>query len=235
VDEKLGTSVGSNVKLRAEWLTKLEAQFASPPMRELSRFLREEKARGKPIFPPGPDIFRALESTPPEHVRVVVLGQDPYHGPGQAHGLSFSVRRGVPVPPSLRNIFKEIERDLGISPPSHGCLDHWAKQGVLLLNTVLTVESGRPGSHQNRGWEVFTDRVVEVIRDSDVPTVFMLWGAHARKKAGHIDSGAHRVLTAPHPSPLSAHRGFLGCNHFSLANAFLLENGRGSIDWSLPS
>lgn len=231
---KAGISTKRNIGLRAEWLDELGGTFETAGMKELSTFLREEKAQGKRIFPPGSEIFTALELTPPSQVRVVVLGQDPYHGPGQAHGLSFSVPRGISIPPSLRNIFREIERDLGISAPDHGCLRHWAEQGVLLLNTVLTVEAGRAGSHQNRGWEAFTDRVVEVVMNTGQSVVFMLWGAHARKKVGNIDREKHCVLTAPHPSPLSAHRGFLGCGHFSLANNFLLERGRGVIDWTLP-
>ena len=227
-------STSRKVQLRAEWLTAIGGEFAAPYMRELSQFLRSEQARGKRIFPPGSDIFTALELTPPEAVRVVILGQDPYHGPGQAHGLSFSVPPGIPVPPSLRNIFTELKNDLGLEPPSHGCLRHWALQGVLLLNSVLTVESGLAGSHQNRGWERFTDRLLEVVVSGGRPTVFLLWGAQAKKKMANLDGNSHLILTAPHPSPLSAHRGFLGCGHFSQANDFLQRSGRGVIDWSLP-
>ena len=227
-------STSRKVHLRAEWLNAIGGEFAAPYMRELSHFLRAEQARGKRIFPRGSDIFTALELTPPESVRVVILGQDPYHGPGQAHGLSFSVLRGVPVPPSLRNIFTELKSDLGLEPPSHGCLRHWALQGVLLLNSVLTVESGLAGSHQNRGWERFTDRLLEVVVSGGRPTVFLLWGAQAKKKMANLDGNSHLILTAPHPSPLSAHRGFLGCGHFSQANDFLQRSGRGVIDWSLP-
>ncbi|MDG1064595.1 MAG: uracil-DNA glycosylase [Luminiphilus sp.] len=221
-------------RLRSEWLETLGDTLAAPQMQSLAQFLRDEKALGKVIYPPGSEIFSALQLTPPEAVRVVILGQDPYHGPDQAHGLSFSVRKGVAIPPSLRNIFKELQRDLEIEKPSHGCLNHWAEQGVLLLNASLTVESGRAGSHQNLGWEVFTDRVVATVRDVGKPIVFMLWGAQARKKFGALDGFGHCILTAPHPSPLSAHRGFLGCGHFSQANAFLERCDRGAIDWSLP-
>ena len=227
-------STSRKVQLRPEWLDAIGDEFTAPYMRELSHFLRAEQARGKRIFPRGSDIFTALELTPPAAVRVVILGQDPYHGPGQAHGLSFSVPPGVPVPPSLRNIFTELKNDLGLEPPSHGCLRHWALQGVLLLNSVLTVESGLAGSHQNRGWERFTDRLLEVVVSGGRPTVFLLWGAQAKKKMANLDGNSHLILTAPHPSPLSAHRGFLGCGHFSQANDFLQRSGRGVIDWSLP-
>ena len=221
-------------RLRPEWLEALGDTLSGPKMQGLARFLRDEKALGKVIYPPGAEIFSALQLTPPEAVRVVILGQDPYHGPGQAHGLSFSVPREVAIPPSLRNIFKELQRDLKIDKPSHGCLSHWAEQGVLLLNASLTVEAGRAGSHQNLGWEVFTDRVIATVRDIGKPIVFMLWGAQARKTIGALEGSDHCILTAPHPSPLSAHRGFLGCDHFSQANAFLERCGRGAIDWSLP-
>lgn len=224
----------TSVRLRQEWLDTLGDEFEQPYMTELSAFLRAEKAAGKQIYPPGRQIFAALEATVPEHVRVVILGQDPYHGPGQAHGLSFSVQRGVPVPPSLRNMYAELERDLGIPPARHGYLAHWAEQGVLLLNAVLTVEAGQAGSHQKRGWERFTDRVVSVVNADPAPKVFMLWGAHAQRKGAAINQDQHRVLTAPHPSPLSAHRGFIGCGHFGEANRFLEQAGRGSIDWALP-
>lgn len=227
-------STPRKVQLRSEWLDEIGGEFDAPYMRELSQFLRAERARGKRIYPRGVDMFTALELTPPAAVRVVILGQDPYHGPDQAHGLSFSVPPGVPVPPSLRNVFTELKSDLGIEPPSHGCLRHWAQQGVLLLNSVLTVESGLAGSHQNRGWERFTDRLLEVVVGGLRPTVFLLWGAQAKKKLGQLDGNRHLILTAPHPSPLSAHRGFLGCRHFSKTNTFLERNDRGSIDWSLP-
>jgi uracil-DNA glycosylase len=205
-----------------------------PEMRALGDFLRAEKAAGKRIHPPGPQMFAALEATPFEEVKVVVLGQDPYHGPGQAHGLSFSVPPGVDVPPSLLNIFKEQERDLGIPRPAHGCLLPWAKQGVLLLNAVLSVEAGRAGSHQGKGWEGFTDHVVETLAREREGLVFLLWGSYAQAKGRVIDPRRHRVLKAPHPSPLSAHRGFLGCGHFSAANRWLQGRSQKPIDWRLP-
>ena len=203
-------------------------------MQSLREFLRVEKAAGKAIYPPGPEIFAALDATPFEDVRVVILGQDPYHGPGQAHGLCFSVRPGVEVPPSLQNIFAEIERDLGIPRPDHGCLLPWARGGVLLLNSVLTVEAHRAGSHQNRGWESFTDAVVALLNRERERLVFLLWGAYAQRKGQIIDPRRHKVLKAPHPSPLSCHRGFAGCGHFSSANRYLLEHAQPAVDWALP-
>lgn len=220
-----------SVQLRPEWLELLSDEFQQSYMSELAAFLRVQKAQGKVIFPPGNQLFAALEAIPPAEVKVVILGQDPYHGPGQAHGLSFSVLPGVPVPPSLRNIFKELERDLGITPSEIGDLRSWARQGVLLLNAVLSVESGKAGSHQGRGWERFTDRIISLMSEEQRPKVFMLWGSQAQRKGAHIDRDRHHVLTAPHPSPLSAHRGFLGCGHFSAANDFLVAKQRGAIDW----
>ncbi|PJI89216.1 uracil-DNA glycosylase [Sphingomonas koreensis] len=222
------------VKLHPDWLEPLQREFDSPYMASLRQFLLDEKAAGKRIFPRGADWFRALDLTPPQDVRVVILGQDPYHGEGQAHGLCFSVQPGVRVPPSLVNIYKELKSDLGIEPPRHGFLEHWAKQGVLLLNTCLTVEMGRAASHQGRGWEKFTDAVVAHVNASEKPVVFMLWGSHAQKKAPSVDP-RHLVLKSVHPSPLSAHGGFFGCRHFSKANAFLEAKGRGTIDWALPA
>lgn len=222
------------VQLEESWKRRVGDWFAQPQMRELSRFLRERKAAGAAVFPPGPQIFHAFQATPFEQVKVVILGQDPYHGHGQAHGLSFSVPVGVPVPPSLLNMYKELEADLGLPRPDHGCLLPWARQGVLLLNAVLTVEEGRAGAHQGRGWEGFTDHVVEVLNREREGLVFMLWGAYAQRKGTAIDTRRHRVLKAPHPSPLSAHRGFLGCRHFSAANAYLQHNGQTPIDWALP-
>ena len=219
--------------LREEWLSLLRQEFAADYMQELGRFLRREKAAGKEIYPPGHEFFAALEATPPEKVRVVILGQDPYHGPGQAHGLSFSVRGDQRVPPSLQNIFKELQDDLGCTIPSSGDLTKWADQGVLLLNSVLSVERGVAGSHQGKGWELFTDAVIAAINAQQQPAVFLLWGAQAQRKGAAIDSDRHCVLRAPHPSPLSAHKGFLGCRHFSAANRFLIEQGRDAIDWSL--
>jgi len=202
-------------------------------MQELSLFLREEKAKGKVIYPSGSHIFAALDNTPLSMVRVVVLGQDPYHGPNQAHGLSFSVLPSVAIPPSLKNIYKELQSDLGFHLPAHGHLQSWADQGVLLLNSVLTVEQGRAASHQGRGWEGFTDEVIKVINEQCSHVVFLLWGAYAQKKGQAIDTNKHLVLKAPHPSPLSAHRGFLGCGHFSKANQYLLEQGYQAIDWQI--
>jgi uracil-DNA glycosylase len=222
------------VRLHPSWRERLGGEFAEPYMAELKRFLLTERERGRRIFPKGSEWFRALDLTPPEQVRVVILGQDPYHGEGQAHGLCFSVRHGVRPPPSLVNIFKEMESDLGIRPARHGFLEHWAEQGVLLLNSVLTVEMGRAASHRERGWERFTDRIIREVNEKAEPVVFMLWGSYARKKAAFVDGERHLVLTAPHPSPLSAHSGFFGCRHFSKANAFLQEHGMPPIDWALP-
>ena len=203
-------------------------------MAELKHFLQSERDAGKRIFPTGANWFRALDLTPLDRVRVVILGQDPYHGPGQAHGLCFSVPEGVRPPPSLINIYKELESDLGITRPAHGFLEHWAKQGVLLLNSVLTVEMGQAASHRDRGWERFTDAVIRLVNAKDEPVIFMLWGSYAQKKASFVDTSRHLVLKAPHPSPLSAHSGFLGCRHFSKANAFLESRGLAPIDWALP-
>src|SRR5690554_2535186 len=202
-------------------------------MQDLRSFLQVEKQAGKVIFPPAPLMFNAFNSTPFSQVKVVILGQDPYHGPGQAHGLSFSVPEAVPPPPSLQNIFKEIERDLGIARPAHGCLTSWAQQGVLLLNATLSVEQSRAGSHQNRGWETFTDAAIAALNHNRQHLVFLLWGSYAQKKGRLIDSNKHLVLSSPHPSPLSAHRGFIGNSHFSQANAYLQQQGLNPIDWSL--
>lgn len=223
------------IRLEASWKSRLEDVFKDSRVLALSEFLRAEKAAGKVIYPPGARIFAALDSTPFDRVKVVILGQDPYHGPGQAHGLSFSVPRGIPVPPSLANIYREIERDLGIAPPRHGCLDAWAGQGVLLLNAVLTVERGHAGSHQNKGWEYFTDACIEALGREREHLVFLLWGSYAQAKGRLIDAKRHRILKAPHPSPLSAHRGFLGCGHFSSANQYLEETGQTPINWKLPA
>lgn len=224
----------TTIQLSESWLSRLEDQFDQDYMKNLRNFLLTRKQHHAVIYPPGSKIFNALNSTPFDKVRVVILGQDPYHGPGQAHGLCFSVLPGVRIPPSLANIYREIHDDLGISPPRHGCLQSWAEQGVLLLNAVLTVERGQAGSHQGKGWEIFTDRVVEVLNDEREGLVFMLWGSYAIKKGVVIDRRKHLVLTAPHPSPLSAHRGFLGCKHFSQANAYLEAHHQPVIDWSIP-
>ncbi len=223
------------IRLNREWLEALGDEFEQPYMSELRAFLQARKQAGAEVYPPGGRIFNALDSTPPSRVKAVILGQDPYHGPGQAHGLCFSVRPGVRVPPSLVNIYKELHDDVGFAIPTHGCLQAWADHGVLLLNAVLTVERGNAGAHQGKGWERFTDRVVEVVDAGPNPVVFLLWGSHAKKKGQGIDRSRHLVLTAPHPSPLSAHRGFLGCRHFSKANAWLEQRGQAPIDWSLPA
>lgn len=225
---------GERIKLEPSWKARVGEWFARDDMRALAAFLRARKAAGARIYPPGPQIFAAFDATPFEQVKVVVLGQDPYHGPGQAHGLCFSVQPGVSVPPSLENIFKEIHRDLGLPRPGHGYLMPWAHRGVLLLNAVLTVEEGRAGAHQGKGWEGFTDHVVDTLNREREGLVFLLWGSYAQAKGKVIDPRRHRVLKAPHPSPLSAHRGFIGCGHFSAANDYLARQGQTPIDWSLP-
>ena len=223
------------IKLEPGWRERLRGEFEQPYMGELKRFLVAERERGRRIFPRGSEWFRALDLTPLERVRVVILGQDPYHGEGQAHGLCFSVEPGVPPPPSLINIFKELDSDLGIEPARHGLLDHWARQGVLLLNSVLTVEMGRAASHRDRGWERFTDAVVAEVNAKPEPVVFLLWGSYAQKKAAFVDEARHLVLKAPHPSPLSAKKGFFGSRPFSKTNEVLKKKGREPIDWALPS
>ena len=225
--------MADNITLETSWKTHLLPEFSQPYMLALRQFLRDEKAAGKVIYPPGAQIFNALDSTPLPQVKVVILGQDPYHGPGQAHGLCFSVAPGVPAPPSLKNIFKELQRDLGLPVPNHGCLQRWAEQGVLLLNTSLTVEQGQAGSHANKGWQTFTDRIIELVNQECQGVVFLLWGAHAQSKRKLIDASKHQVLCSAHPSPLSAHRGFLGNGHFSAANAYLQQQGKSPIDWRL--
>lgn len=222
-------------RLEASWKAQLGDYFQRPDMLALAAFLRAEKAAGKVIYPPGAEIFSALDHTPFERVRVVILGQDPYHGPGQAHGLCFSVRPGVPVPPSLVNIYAELKRDVGFAPPDHGYLLPWAARGVLLLNSVLTVEAGRAGSHQGKGWEGFTDRIVALLNERREGLVFMLWGSYAQAKGALVDARRHKVLKAPHPSPLSAHRGFIGCAHFSQCHAYQLSRGDAPLDWTLPA
>ena len=222
------------IKLEPSWKDRVGDYLQRDDMHALSAFLRQRKAAGARIYPPGPQIFAAFDATPFDAVKVVILGQDPYHGPGQAHGLCFSVLPGVPVPPSLDNMFKEIQRDLGIARPDHGYLMPWAQRGVLLLNAVLTVEDGRAGAHQGKGWEGFTDHVVDTLNRQREGLVFMLWGSYAQAKGKVIDQSRHRVLKTTHPSPLSAHRGFLGCGHFSAANEYLSRRGMTPIDWSLP-
>jgi len=231
--------MAGDIKLHDSWRGPLAGEFDAPYMAALRQFLKDERAEGKRIFPAASEWFRALDLTPLDRVRVVILGQDPYHGPGQAHGLCFSVRPGVRPPPSLVNIYKELDTDLGIARPAHGFLEHWARQGVLLLNSVLTVEMAQAASHRDRGWETFTDAIIRLVNAKSDPVVFLLWGSYAQKKAAFVDSidkgGRHLVLKAPHPSPLSAYAGFFGCRHFSKANAFLVEQGLTPIDWSLPA
>jgi len=222
------------IQLEPSWLAHLKAEFEQPYMAELRSFLVREKANHA-VFPPGAEIFNAFAQTSFDRARVVILGQDPYHGPGQAHGLCFSVRQGVAVPPSLKNIFKELNGAFGLPIPDHGDLTSWAKQGVLLLNTVLTVRAHQANSHRNQGWERLTDRVIDVLNTEREGLVFVLWGSAAGRKAQMIDAGKHLVLRAPHPSPLSAYRGFFGCGHFQRINAHLEARGERPIDWSLPT
>ena len=221
------------VTLHESWKAPLQAEFNAPYMVALKDFLVAERDRGKRIFPKGSEWFHALDATPLEKVRVVILGQDPYHGEGQAHGLCFSVKPGVRPPPSLINIYREMQSDLGLEPPPHGNLEAWAKQGVLLLNAVLTVEAGLAASHQGKGWERFTDAVIRLVNDQPRPVVFILWGAYAQRKAAFVDRKRHLVLTSAHPSPLSASNGFFGSKPFSQTNKFLIANGRDPIDWDL--
>ncbi|MGB2130777.1 MAG: uracil-DNA glycosylase [Marinobacterium sp.] len=216
------------------WQPWLQPEFEQPYMQSLKQFLQAEKAAHKVIYPHSSNWFHALEATPLDQVKVVIIGQDPYHQPGQAHGLCFSVKPGVRIPPSLVNIYKELQADLGLEPVSHGYLESWAQQGVLLLNAVLTVEQSNANAHQGKGWEAFTDRIIQLVNEQCEHVVFMLWGSYAQKKGARIDQTRHLVLKAPHPSPLSAHRGFLGCRHFSQANAWLVQQGRESINWQLP-
>lgn len=222
-----------NVQIEPSWKNVLEGEFNKPYFEHLVTFLKNEKAAGKTIYPPGKYIFNAFDTTPFDNVKVVILGQDPYHNPGQAHGLSFSVPNGVAAPPSLVNILKEIESDLNIPRPDHGNLQKWAEQGVLMLNASLTVERNKPMSHSKVGWHDFTNSVIKHLSDQKEKLVFMLWGGFAKSKMGLIDTSKHLVLTAAHPSPLSAHNGFFGCRHFSKANNWLKENNIEPVDWSL--
>lgn len=219
------------IKLESSWKQRLQDEFDQPYMAGLRQYLLDRKRNGAVIYPPGKLIFNALDSTPFDQVKIVIFGQDPYHGPGQAHGLCFSVPEGVAVPPSLLNIYKEIESDLGLPRPASGNLQSWADQGILLLNAVLTVERGHASAHQGKGWEQFTDRVVAELNAGRENLVFLLWGSYAMKKGAIIDRDRHLVLTAPHPSPLSAHRGFFGCRHFSKVNAWLESKGMAPIRW----
>lgn len=215
------------------WKTLLTEEKEKDYFQKILEFVKNEREVGKQIYPPQKDIFNALKYTPFEEVKVVILGQDPYHGPNQAHGLCFSVQPGIPIPPSLKNIYKELQEDVEFTIPNHGCLENWAKQGMLLLNTSLTVEQSKAGSHSHIGWQRFTDRVIESLNEHPQSIVFLLWGSHAQSKTPLIDVMKHRILKAPHPSPLSAHRGFFGCHHFSKANEHLQKQGRGAIDWTL--
>jgi len=222
--------------LEPGWLAVLEEEFEKDYMKNLKSFLQEEKNNGATVYPKGTDIFNALNTTPFDQVKIVILGQDPYHGVGQAHGLSFSVQRGVTVPPSLKNIYKELETDIeGFKTPNHGYLTHWAEQGVLLLNATLTVRASDAGSHQNRGWETFTDEIIKALSQKREHIVFLLWGKYAQQKAALIDQKKHYVLTAAHPSPFSAYNGFFGSKHFSKANQLLVQNNLKPIDWNLPA
>lgn len=221
------------VKLDPSWKSVLKDEFSKNYMQNLKVFLKGEKESGKVIYPRGEEYFAACNVTPFDQVKVVIIGQDPYHGPGQAHGLCFSVKPGVAIPPSLINIYKELKSDLGIEPPGHGYLLDWAKQGVLLLNAVLTVQAGSAASHQGRGWELFTDAIVHALNEQREGLVFVLWGAYAQKKGAFIDRKKHYVIEGPHPSPLSASRGFFGSKPFSKINAYLRSRGEKEIDWRL--
>ncbi|MEZ4804203.1 MAG: uracil-DNA glycosylase [Bacteroidia bacterium] len=219
------------IDLNSEWLTLLKDEFEKPYMKDLKSFLNHEQEQNHIFYPPGKHIFEALNQTPYSKVKVVIIGQDPYHGKNQAHGLSFSVNKGIPIPPSLKNIYKELQSDLGLSIPNHGNLMEWAKQGVLLLNATLTVGANSPGSHQKKGWENFTDRIIELLNNKTEPIVFLLWGNFAKGKKQFINN--HLVLEAAHPSPFSAYNGFFGCKHFSQTNQFLVEKGLTPIDWQI--
>ena len=220
------------VQIGNDWDRILDGEFEKEYYVLLRDFLKKEYAT-RTIYPSMYDIFNALKATPYEKTKVVLLGQDPYHGPGQAHGMCFSVQRGVPQPPSLVNIFKELQDDCGCAIPSHGYLEEWAEQGVLMLNAVLTVRAGEANSHQKMGWEIFTDNVIRKLNERETPMVFLLWGANAQRKESFLTNPAHLVLKAPHPSPLSSYRGFFGCRHFSKANEFLEKNGLTPIDWQI--
>lgn len=233
LDDTLRTmSSYAKIQLEAGWLQQLAPEFEKDYMRSLRAFLRAEKDKQRVIYPKGSEFFNAFNSTPFNQVKVVILGQDPYHGPGQAHGLCFSVQHGVRPPPSLLNIYKELHDDLGMEVPNHGCLQSWADQGVLLLNSVLSVQQAQAASHQGKGWEEFTDMAIASLNEHREKLVFLLWGSYAQRKGQFIDQQRHLVLKAPHPSPLAAHRGFFGCKHFSKTNAYLAGHGLTPIDWT---
>lgn len=231
----LGYKKLMDLTIESSWKEVLGTEFTKPYMCELLEFLRDERKSGKTIYPSYDDVFEAFRLTPFREVKVVIIGQDPYHGPGQAHGLCFSVKKGMKIPPSLKNIFKELQTDQKVEIPESGCLEQWARQGVLLLNTVLTVEAGKANSHMNKGWEIFTDKVIEILNEKKEHLVFILWGSPAQKKARKVNPDKHLMLKAVHPSPLSVYRGFLGSRPFSQANTYLIENGIGPIDWNLQN
>lgn len=226
--------LAEDIQLEQSWKAQLLDEFSQPYMQQLKQFLQQERQAGKTIYPRGGQIFNAFQLTPFETVKVVILGQDPYHGPNQAHGLCFSVLPGIKPPPSLVNIYKELAADLAIPPAPHGCLEAWARQGVLLLNSVLTVEAGQAASHQGKGWERFTDQVIHRLNARPEPIIFVLWGNYAQRKGQLIDPNRHYILKSAHPSPLSAHQGFLGNRHFSKINEILVAEGNRPIDWQLP-
>jgi uracil-DNA glycosylase len=228
------SEIQDRIQLHPSWKSRIGGEFEQEYMQKLRQFLIREKQAGKIIYPEGKNIFNAMNLLPFEQVKVVIIGQDPYHGPGQAHGLCFSVLPGVAPPPSLKNIFKEIQADLGIAPANHGCLTSWARQGALLINSVLTVEMNKPGSHQGKGWERFTDAIIRALCQEHSGLVFLLWGSYAQKKGSLIDQKRHLVLSSAHPSPLSAHRGFFGNKHFSKANDYLQSHSQTPIHWELP-
>lgn len=222
------------IRIDPTWKKKLEKEFSSPYFAGIRAFLKQEKAAGKIIYPPGPLIFHAYDLTPFDKVKVVIIGQDPYHGPGQAHGLCFSVQRGVTAPPSLGNIYKEMKADLGLMPPKHGCLESWAQQGVFMLNAMLTVEKDNPASHRNIGWQQFTDATISALSEGRDHLVFILWGAFAQQKEVLVNAQKHLILKSAHPSPFSADKGFFGCRHFSKANQWLEGHGIAPVDWRIP-
>ena len=223
-----------SITLEKSWLKELDTEFEKGYMKDLKSFLQQEKQQGITVYPKGSDVFNALDHTPFNKVKVVILGQDPYHGQGQAHGLSFSVQKGITVPPSLKNIYKELATDIeGFSVPTHGNLTQWADEGVLLLNATLTVRAHEAGSHQKKGWEIFTDKIISQLSEQREGLVFLLWGRYAQNKSSLIDQTKHTILVAAHPSPFSAYNGFLGCRHFSKANAILEKQGLSPIDWQI--